>query len=195
MKPLASPREEFRLEGAIGLGLSVLLGVIVTATAAHPLRVLASFVIAGALFGAVMYVVLLRRYLGAALKQAREISNPQLEPLSDTRRRVATRSGVISAVASAFALVLLTRGRAGGVLLGILAGNGVTFLVLARHIRRWETTHTVEILREPRWRGRWEQGRFGRGVIDPQDFYSLRADVGSLRGGAGESVSQPTEAR
>ena len=66
---------------------------------------------------------------------------------------MATRSGVISAVASAFALVLLTRGRAGGALLGILAGNGVTFLVLAWQIRRWETTHAVEILREPRWRG------------------------------------------
>jgi len=66
MRPLASPREEFRLEGAIVLGLSVVLGTIVAATATHPLRVMASFVIAGAIVRALMYVVLFHRYLRAA---------------------------------------------------------------------------------------------------------------------------------
>jgi hypothetical protein len=196
MKPLASPSEEYRLEGTIALGWSLLLGAIVAAIAAHPLRLVSSFVIGGAIFGAIMYVVLFHRYLRAALKQAGEISNPNRETRSETRRRVATRSGFIN-LGAVFILLLLARGRTGGALLGFVAGNGVTFLVLARQVRRWEATHGVEILREPRWRGRWNEGRFGRGVMDPQDFYYVRMDAGwqEIQGTEGSQSSAASAAR
>lgn len=175
MKPLASASDEYRLEGAIALAWNVVLGAIVAGTAAHPLRVLAGFAVAATIFGVLMYVIVFRRYLRAALTQAQDISGPKRETPSETRRRVAVRAVSVNFVASAFVLLLLAR----GALLGIGAGSGVMFLVLARQIREWEAAHSVRVLREPRWRGRWNQGRLGRGVMDPQDFYLLRTDAGS----------------
>jgi hypothetical protein len=175
-KPLARAQAEARLEGTVALGVSMLLGAVAVAVAAHPVKVLAGFVFAAVFFGAIMYVTVGRRYLRDALEGAREISTHPIETPKQTTRRAAARSAYINLpVAAFFALLLLVSGTEGS-LIGIVAGNGLAFLALARTIRRWEATHSVQILREPRWRWRREHGHRGRGVIDPQDFYYVRND-------------------
>lgn len=176
MRPLAPARGEFRLDGLVGLGIGVLLGAALAATRAHPLRFVVGFLFAAFFFGGGMYVAVLGRYLRAALKDATEAVTPALETRSETRRRVLCRALALNVPLAAL-IVVLSFGSSGGALVGIAVGNGLAFLGMAHRIEHWEERKSVQILREPRWRGAWDKRRFGRGVIDPQDFYFVRKDA------------------
>jgi hypothetical protein len=123
-----------------------------------------------------MYAALLRRYLRAALEQPEEVAAPQLETRRQTTRRVAARSLALNVPLAVSVLLMCGLRSNGGAMIGATAGNGIGFLALASRIRRWETQNAVRRLREPRWRGAMYNGRLGRGVIDPRDFYVVRRD-------------------
>jgi hypothetical protein len=145
-------------------------------------------VFAAVFFGSAMYVVAYRRYIHEALEGAREVSSPEREDARHARRRVAVRAACVNLPLTAFFLALVLSGGTKGGLVGIIAGGGLTFLVHARQIRRWEKGHAVEILREPRWRWRREHGRWGRGVMDAQDFYFVMND-GAVPSGSSDRVT------
>jgi hypothetical protein len=193
MKPLVRAVDEYRLMGLISVAWGVVVGGVAAVIANHPLRLVASLLVEGAIFGIFMYLAVYGRYARNALKDAREISNPVRARPQDTRRWAAVRSAYMLVPLTAFSVFLLVgRGSATGAI-GIIPGGGACLLVISRQIRRWESEHRAEILREPRWRWRREHGRRGRGVIDPQDFYYLRND-GPIPGSpaAGPSGTLPS---
>jgi hypothetical protein len=190
MKPLVRAVDEYRLMGLISVAWGVVVGGVAAVIANHPLRLVASLLVEGAIFGIFMYLAVSGRYARNALKDALEISNPVRSRPQDTRRWVAVRSAYMLVPLTAFSVFLLVgRGSATGAI-GIIPGGGALLLVISRQIRRWESEHRAEILREPRWRWRRENGRRGRGVMDPQDFYYVRND-GPIPASPAAGVSGP----
>jgi hypothetical protein len=191
VRQLASARREFQLDGAITLAWSVIVGGVLAATSQRPLRVLVGFAATAAIFGVGMYLAVYGRYVRAALTQAREISNPQRETRAATERRIALRATFGNILTSGALLLVMASGGLGRGFVGIIAGNGAALLALARDTARWERRHSLEVLREPRYRWGSNQGRFGRGVMDPQDFCFVRSSTRPLESTEIEDT-QPT---
>jgi len=159
VKPLASPRVEYRLIGfgeiACGAGLGV-----VAAISGRPGRAVAALSVGVVLiYGAIMYFAC-RRRVGEAVAAARPAPTSDREAISLTYRRAAT-----STVITVLVMVLLSVLFGSPILpAGITLGNGVALATLSAWIARREQTGGVEILREPNW-------SFPRGIMDLQDFY------------------------
>jgi hypothetical protein len=166
MRPLRSPTREFRIRGAVELLVGLAVGII-AATEHRPLRVLFSFLVGALMFGGLMYVLTYRRYLREAVRDPSEApSDAAFEVAASTWRRVgASELGLVPLLA--FALVLSNPGIFGG----IAAGNGAALITLSHWVERWQDTHGVELLREPRYRWRRGDKHRGRGILDSRDFY------------------------
>ncbi len=168
MKPLASPVIEYRLIGVLSLAAAAVFGVVTLVEG--PAAGLVRFLFMTAFFGGFMYVVAYRRTCANAVKEAREISDPKREAPFATKRRAALMAFATLVAMTALAFLFQDPALIGG----ITAGNGAAVLATGRWIERWEQEHSVQVLREPRWRwsssGERGWGR-GRGVMDPQDFY------------------------
>ena len=158
MKPLASPRVEYRLIGfgeiACGAGLGV-----VAAISGRPGRAVVALSVGVLIFGGIMYFAY-RRRVGEAVAAARPAPTSDREAISLTYRRAAT-----STVITVLVMVLLSVLLGSSILpAGITLGNGVALATLSAWIARRKQTGGVEILREPNW-------SFPRGTMDLQDFY------------------------
>jgi hypothetical protein len=138
--------------------------------AKRPLAALGGVLFMAVFFGGWMYLLVIRRYVRSALAEANEVAEVPRESTSSSTRRALPRILVLVIVFVPLALI----GRGSPIIGGIAAGSGATMLAASYAIGQWEREHSVEILREPRWRWRREKGRRGRGVIDSQDFYFVR---------------------
>jgi hypothetical protein len=167
MRPLRSPILEYRIDGALQLLVGIAIGVVAASTR-RPVPVTLGWLVGAVFFGGVMYVLITRRYIRDAVRDARAVpADAAYESVSVTRRRVAKRALATSAPVLVFALLL----RNPTVLAAIASGNGAMLLVLSRWIEHWQRQHGVQVLREPRYRWRRENKRRGRGLMDAQDFY------------------------
>lgn len=167
MKPLRSPIREFRIRGVMDLVLALAVGVI-AATEHRPVRVLFSVLVGAAIFGGVMYVLVLRRYMRDAALGAHQVaSDAAREAAASTWRRVTL--GGLALDVPLLALILVLRNPA--ILAGIAAGNGAALITLSRWVQRWQDEHGAELLREPRYRWRRSDKHRGRGILDSRDFY------------------------
>jgi hypothetical protein len=170
MRPLRSPILEYRIEGALQLLGGVAIGVVAASTR-RPVPVALGLLVGAVFFGGVMYVLVYRRYIGDAVRDARTVpADAAYESGAVTGRRVAMRALATLLPLLAFAVLL----RNPTVLAAIASGNGAVFLVLSRWMEHWQRQQGVQVLREPRYRWRRENKRRGRGVMDAQDFYVAR---------------------
>jgi hypothetical protein len=167
MKPLGSPVLEYRIEGA----LQVLVGIAiagVAASARKPIAVGAAWIVGAAIFGGLMYLLTYRRFLTEAVRDAAEVpADATYESVGATCRRVAIRTLGTTAPLVALALLLPNPTLVGA----IATGNGAALLLLSRWVDHWQRTHTVRLVKEPRYRWRRVGKRRGRGIMDSRDFY------------------------
>ncbi len=184
-KPLASAATEWRLLGNWLLVSGMLFGI-AAVVIGPPLVALFLLCVFGAIWGASMYVLVVRRTArAAAVGASRTPITPERETVNETRRRTfrtaALMFGPLAIWIAAFPTiqvhhhaVAFTAPFASGAILGM----GISLLVLSRWLRRWENEQAVCILREPhyRWNRHGEKGwGRGRGMMDPQDFYVTRS--------------------
>lgn len=169
MRPLVSPILEYRLMGrmqvALGGGLAV---VAMIAEGALTAAVVVLF--EAAFFGTIMYLACYRRFARGVIADPAPAPTEEREPSAATLRRVGVTTGAL-----AVSFVVIAALTVPSVVAGVGLGNGAACLRVARLWRRWEDEHGRVLVREPRWRfsraGRRGWGR-GRGMLDPQDFYT-----------------------
>jgi TRAP-type mannitol/chloroaromatic compound transport system permease large subunit len=167
MRPLRSPILEYRIEGTLQLLGGIAIGVVAASTH-RPVPVTLGWLVGAVIFGGVMYVLVYRRYIADAVRDARAApADAAYESGGMTGRRVATRA--LATLLPLLVLAVLLRNPT--VVAAILSGNGAMFLVLSRWMEHWQRQQGVQVLREPRYRWRRENKRRGRGVMDAQDFY------------------------
>jgi hypothetical protein len=170
MRPLASPVREMRAAAAIqaiGSIAAVALVVVLDRTTLTGAIVLA--LLTGAVFGVAMWAFAYRRFAADALGSPASAPDDLVreEPRRTLRRALLTNVPVVAFIA---VLALMVPGVA-----GILAGNAVGLIWMARAMLAWQAAHGALLLREPVYRTQGPDGRSGRGFLDPMDFY--RADL------------------
>jgi hypothetical protein len=169
MRPLARATTEFRCIGLAWLAVGVALFAIEVSGARHP-----AAAVAGVILTAVIWVICQRlrlsgRYMEEALASPPELDSPEIEPRSKTVLRVVARGAVLLAIYVALVLALDTLALAAGFALG----GAVDDALILRRLCRFESSRGLLVLRDPRWRWRRNRAeqRFGRGIMDAQDYY------------------------
>jgi hypothetical protein len=153
-------------ELAGGLALGVVAMVV-----EHRVAALAGLLVAAALYGTSMQIVVYRPFARRAVQEPAAPPTAERESVTETRRRIVLMISALLVTGAALAIVSQSPALVGG----IAAGNGAALLLTSRRLRGWEREHDSRLLREPRWRLRRNGGGIGRagGAMDPRDIYVL----------------------
>jgi hypothetical protein len=155
MKPMASAVIERRVIGGIYLAGSLALAAVALGRADAKDQAI-SFLIMTTVLGATMFWFSDRRFVSEIVARAHELTRANHEQPWRTRCRVALVA--VFALAAIAGLVWWTDDPGlGG---GLLAGFGGPTLFTAHRLRRWERSHGVRVLHEPRWYRIVDSGEF-----------------------------------
>lgn len=167
MKPLVSPVAEYRLMGIIELiGGAALMGVAIAVQGA--VAGLVGTVVMAAFLGSSMYALVYRP------SARRAVEAPALAPIGDREPGWVTMRRVLVLTVPLLVTCLLVGAVIGApsVVAGVVIGNGAGAWWTSRWLRRWEEQTGQRLLREPRWRGRRQDGaRPRRGTLHSRGFY------------------------
>jgi small-conductance mechanosensitive channel len=135
--------------GVVQLAIATVFGII--ALAGHrPIATAAGLVFEAAFYGGFMWWFGLRR-LRRDVEGATEIDDPTIR---DNRTTVGLLVLYTVGLVAVFAALTLLSSDPRSILAGIALGGGVDGLAYHRWLRRWESDHSIEVLRVPSRRRR-----------------------------------------
>ncbi len=167
-RPLAPARIEQTMAGALQAAAGVVLVAVAVARGAAAVPAVLVAAIGAAVFATAAWFGA-RRLLDAALR------DPPPLPAGGVReppRATALRSLLFSAPIVAVAALLAITGGGVSVVPGIVLGGGVTFLLAAARVGRYERETGRTVFRAPHVR--WSRGAWA--LFDAGDFYASGAD-------------------
>jgi hypothetical protein len=166
VRPLVSPVFEYRLFGGLQIATSAIFLVVAGLRGGDGGAPLVPYLALAAFFGIGMYLSVYRRGVRKAAGNPAPAPTTEREPASRTWRRGLVNLALLTPV-----YLLAVAGRDEIFVAGILAGNGAAFWWMSHWLGRRQRA-IGPLLREPRYRWRGENSRFGgRGIMDARDFY------------------------